>query len=519
MKITFSKSTLSSMKSAYKRIFGLTDKDLADPEHKKIMESALESVWKYSGNFEGEPDTLADKRRALTSPSKGNVVDLAAHFKNMYPGKYSKLSNWDIIYTIFARMNSSEQDETDEPVMNEVEETTAEQSQLAENDSDTKNTEITVQNEKEIENMKNIENERATEQPRINIDALRNAGAPAGANVKSTVNMQQAARDEVNDTRTSRQANSDGSTVTRIILSSRPQKDRLENGEATKGHIAKDSIKKVRDKFVENTGYNETDGSFSKLVAGQEENAHAMLDALAAAEADPDYEFDINPSKSVGSVKGLEIKKPDGTVELQKKEETINYLLNQTAGYIKAVTAGALARVKVASAFRTSKKKKASEKLVNISEVQSVGEIAILQLDNKKLLLEDESAHAYWQNILPEIEEQSGCKSALSVKCVKKGKDGKDTTYTYRLPLVARMHKQDVTDADLDAKFGKPNRVGRAFDITNKEDMAKHEADFISMIALLAESGIANNDLAKAVRSTASANETADNEKVAADFQ
>ena len=87
MKITFSKSTLSSMKSAYKRIFGLTDKDLADPEHKKIMESALESVWKYSGNFEGEPDTLANKRRALTSPSKGNVVDLAAHFKNMYPGK------------------------------------------------------------------------------------------------------------------------------------------------------------------------------------------------------------------------------------------------------------------------------------------------------------------------------------------------------------------------------------------------------------------------------------------------
>lgn len=519
MKITFSKSTLSSMKSAYKRIFGLTDKDLSDPEHKKIMESALESVWQYSGNFEGEPDALADKRRALTSPSKGNVVDLAAHFKNMYPGKYSKLSNWDIIYTIFARMNSSEQDETDEPVMNEVEETTAEQSQVAENDSDIKNTEITVKHEKEIRNMKNIENERATEDKRIDINALRNAGAPVGANVKSTVNMEQAVRDEVNETFASRKATTEGSTITRIILSSKPQKDRLENGEATKGHIAKDAIDRVKKAFYTNTGYDETTGTFKSLAAGQEAQAQAMLEALTAAAADPDYEFDINPSKSTGSVKGIEVKKPDGTVEIQKKEETIDYLINQTLGYMLASVPGASVRTKTAAAFRPGKKKKASDKIVDASEVKNTGDIAILQFANKKVMLEDESAHTYWQDILPEIEEQTGCKSALAVKCVKDGNDGKKTTYTYRFPLIARMHKQDVTDTALEAKFGKPSKVGKVFDATNKDDLAKHEADFISMIALMAESSITNNAMLDSVRSTASANETADNEKVAEDFQ
>lgn len=527
MSIQFNKNAISLMKASYKRILGLSSTEIESVEHQESMLSALETVWQYAGNFENETDKLAEKRRSLTSPGKGNVTDLATHFKKLYPDKFKKLTNWDIIYTIYIRMNSSEQEEVDEPVRNEVEETTAEQPQVAKDDSDTKNmTEITVkENEKENETMKNIDEERKNGGD-INVDALRKKAAQTGtsaSNAKVNTNVQEASRQSVQEQSQSRLANTEGTVMTKIVLSTRPQEQRLEKGLDTKGHIPEASFEKIFNKFVENTGYNAETGEFTKIASGESENAKAMLAALQAAKADPDYEFAINPSKSTGTVKGMQLQKADGSTGYEPKEAIVDYLINNTLGFFGASVPNVAVRVQMAKTVKkaVNGSGKPSDKVVDFNTITKTSQVASYQISNKAEMLKSEATVAYWKETKAEIKEQSGCKSALSVKCIKTDANGNQRTYTYRLPLFARMHETAVTDKELEKVFGLPETLGASWDITKEADRKKATDELTDLIAVMASVQInsADNPLVADIRNRAAATEQADDEKQAEDFQ
>lgn len=539
MVINYSEKQLSNMKSSYRFVFGLTAQEVAMKEHQARMVDAIRDVYQYPGNFENETQVLADTRRNIqTDPATDFIQALGNHFKMLYPGRFKNKSVYKILYEIYSSMNSSKATtgEIQMPV-NKVDAATTGQPDVNDDSDKTNKNEITDKERKE-NNMAVRDAHEQMNEMKQEIDNLRQGtqngggtdakqeqaktladltGAAAGpqvvakANVTSSSATEKATRATLDSQKSKRLAVSQAATATTIVLSTPPQKERLVNSANPMGHIDATSWERTYNKFVELTGYNAETGEFSgeKLVAGEEANAKAMLDLLMRAKADPSTEIKINESKSEGSVKGFRLRKPDSTEEYLTKEEIRSYVYNETAGYLPTSCAGTTITLATAKGVNPNNKSKASDKMVDVSQIKDPGQIMILKIANRKQMLETKGALEYWREKTTETEEQNGCKSEAYVKCKKLNKKKNEMVpYTYRIPLKAMMYKTEVVNEQIKEKFGEAGSLGTHFDINSQEDVNKQLDILATIVNLMATSDV-KDTLASDIKNMAAEEEAA----------
>lgn len=542
MGVQYNEKQLANMQAAYQVIFGLTEKEVSTKEHQKRMREAIKDVHQYAGCFENEDETLAARRRAIPTDSPTNFVQaLVKHFKMLYPNRFKSKSMYKVLYEMYSSMNSSETEKgrENEPVGNNVDAATAGRPGV-DGDSDKEtNNEITEKERKEDEMAKTLEDslkeiKNGTLTPAANdgepsMEEIKKAGngttVVKGSNVKAPDAMNAAARKDAEAKAEILTSNSMNTLVEKFIISTRPLEQRLKEGKSAKGWIPEAAWERVFKKFCENTGYNPDSKAFEgdKLAQGELDNAEKMLAQLKAAEADKTQTFDINESKSTGSIKGFSVKKPGaGDAMYLKKDELRDYLFNETRGFVRTAVEGSVVQLAKAKSLATAQKK-ASDALVSCEDIKDTSGLVTLKVTGRQDMIDADKGGShimYWREVdEKETEEAAGCKSAISVKCRKRSKDGeKIIDYTYRLPLTALMKKTQVKDEGLKAKFGEAGQgIGHKFDPNDAGDLKKLDELMFNVYAVAAASGI-NNSRVNDIRNLAASAEQAVNNEVAAQF-
>ena len=489
----YNKATRNNMRMAYKRVFGVAEKELNKKSHTSIMENAIIDIRNYAGLFDGESQELAEKRHAIDSVEKGNATDIVAYFKKLYPEDFKKSSNWDVVYIMYSRMDLSS---PAEPVRSNVEDTAEPVT-----DDSNKLTQTNNSSSREKENKKMA----------VSLDEARKQAQGAtvtqGSNVKPNDNISQAARDAVRDEKTSLQAKSQGTTATKICLSTRPLVQRCVAEDKAVGVIPEKCWDKTYGTFKEKLGYVESTDTFTKLADGFEEAARNMLQMLKAAKEDPNYTIAINKSKSTGTVKAIKLQKTDNTEQFYTKDQVRDFLLHETLGYIATTVPNT--DVHIAKGRKVSGKKP-SDKAVNIGDLNNLNDIVILKFCNRNDFQANGANVVYWKENLTEHKLTPGVKSELAVKFHPK--NAPEKTQTYRLPLWCDMYETVATDEELIALLGKGNKtIGQqvAFDF-NSEDAIKGAMEQLAEIrALVASSAVGNDVQSEDIRAKATAAEKA----------
>lgn len=494
----YSKSALNNMTMAYKRVFGVTSEDIKQEQHQKILKNAIVEVSQYDKLFPDETEELAEIRRDDENSLAGKPLNLANHFKRLYPEEFDKKPNWDIIYIMYSRMTSS--DTTEEVPAENNEEVTAEP---VVDDSDIKTTvtedNSNTENEK-VEVVKENENVKENKIMAMGLEDAKKqiAGGTqvsVGSNVKPSDDLANAARDYVKNNSASLLANSKNTVVKKIILSGRPQKERLVNPENPTGKIDSAKFDEVWKKFKDVSGYNEETDTFDsdKIAPNEEDNARKTMNLIKAAKLDPDYAIPINESKSIGSIKGFDVTTTDGD-DLMDKDKLREFIFNNTIGEIKTSCPTTSVYIDKGTAIRKKKKAKASDSMVDASQITDIGAVMVLKFIGKKNMLADQANVGYWKEVNPKKKGlQTGPKSAQGFKYKTKNKDGEDKVMTYRIPLVAEMYESELVEQY--KVFGTGRSAANAVP-TNFDDPTELQAQldkFADLAALIGQTSVKLN--------------------------
>lgn len=524
----YNTNQLTAMKRAYIAVFNGFEEGISDEDKVARMTAAVEAVREYPGKFSGEDDVLADRRRGISGDDAAAYIDrLSEHLKGIgftcdgrsVKGKFKQ------IYMMHGEMNSSDTDkgvEDSSPAEDNADAAAAGQPGVDDGSDKVTENKITAQerNEKSMEQTmnsydRNLQGEGGTtvsfgeEMGQDNsadlLKSINDAAAKKteqvakGSNVNASTLSTTAVRKRTKDTESERKARADNTRVERLVLSTKPQLSRLRDGKDAKGHIPAESWERIFRKFCENTGCKEKgDGSYEfsseHLAPGEEENAKAMLEILMSARDNPVFEIEINESKSAGAIKGFMVNYGDAgrSTEYVTKDELRNYILANTSGYVRSAVSGTIMQISGARGVSASKnkKRKTSDNLVDLTNVTDIKDIVILKIIGRKAMVdaatEQNNYVEYWREIDErQVEELPGCRSAVSVKCIKKPDKAGEASkkFTYRLPLVAPMYKTVVSNESLRAKFGEGGGIGQSF---NPDDAKQVESLFNNLQELLA---------------------------------
>ena len=348
------------------------------------------------------------------------------------------------------------------------------------------------------------------------IMAKLNAGVdnvPAGGSGVQISNADtKASRNHANETKTAREAFSEAAVVTSIILGNRPLVERLVNGEKTKGHMTKESAEKALEKFVKHVGYSKEEDTFKSST--DTENARVILDILTKEASGAGGEYEVYISNSLGTTKGFAVDLPNEGEVLKDQDELRTILVEKSAGSIKTNVPGAFINVKTTAKSNTEK---SSDKLVNKKSVSGMKGLALLQVQNRKVLLENKASVKYHKDFVDGKvkEETEGAKSVLCCTYTAKKKtivEGEPTTVErkYRIPLMVEMYKTAVVDEKL-KKFGDGERaVGKARDFSTDADKAWAFKELQQIIAAGIADSTVDSDFFSSLRADSASAEAAD---------
>ena len=503
------KKRLTAAQTAYCRVNLVSAEDVELPEHVAIISNALERLWQYDGLYPNETDDLQVKRFELETPAAGEVTELAEHFREL-DDNLAGLSRWDVIFTMFNRLEN----------LSKVEKSSEEKN---------------INNEKENFKMANsaeqvlMEAENEGREMETDVNNLL-AGATLGKSIKQTNTGAEpeavsneariAAEKFVEDQRNSRVYQSVNAKITQVVFSSPNPVNKAVDGEDAFGFIKEPKI--ALQTFLKKTGGKVVDGvlTFSNLIAGYEDDAREMYEALNKAVSDSEHRLKAHVTSGTPSIKGGFLKKGGkDTSEVISNAELREFLLHET---MTQITTASDTVVKLKSLSVDKDTGTPLKKAVN-SKDASKG-IYSIQWSGRKTLAENSNIIVYFREKTDGVEPLPGLKSEMFVKYVQKKKKDEETGEvtvvpgTYRIPLMVDQYVLKVTNEELIKKFGDGSsavgRVDTPIDFSNPQDLEKAEGDLASILAVVAESNITGEDFDKIRAVMADLKEKADKDAV-----
>lgn len=450
---------MTLIEDAYCKVFGINDAEvLKQPEHQKVLATALTDVAYKETQFEGESERDMAKRLAMDGPAEGEVFGIAEYLKNLYPTEFKDKTSWEVLFEMYKRMNG-------------VSETL--------NLSDTK-----IINIGGTGNMgTNALDELAKlEEQELGADVKGVTAPTAEANVAGV----KVATDLITKQMEARKQLSKSATVSEIVLAKPTAEKILVQGTSSVGTIA--DVQKVFNNFCEKLGVVESNGevTFSKVAPGQHDNAMTMYNELKAAIADPAKTFQVYISKATPSVVGYKFAESAGSEgKYEKSQELLNTLMTKSAGGFffpdKAY------QVRYNKATRKTNGKKGAGTGSNKNNY--AGLVSLTIVDKKNAI---EKYGVFHKEITAAVDNVSGFKSDLSVKYVKEAQSENNSAKyaTFRIPLTAQAYVLQVTDEKKRDAFGTGERaVGRtvtAINFDNVDDITKDLSQILAAAAAVA---------------------------------
>lgn len=477
---------------AYAKVYGVPFNECTKPEHKARIDTALDFVWQYPGQFPGESEMDADIRRDMTEPGSGTVSALAAHLTTKTDLDFPKnppATAWEKIFITFKRMND---EAAEKPVGSQTTEPIAESpssdiTQIYEKNKQGGHETMS----KEVKVKTTVPGEGTVRQTMSeaikNMENGANSGTPEGSNAGEGVDsaMFNASLDQIKD-RTQAFVNAFlNGRITKVYITKPALKDILEKGVQAMGTIVKpeDTLRV----FKEKTGFVETpatikdaDGmdkeeiavTFTNVPAAYQDDARKMYDLLIAAVANPDgqtpIKVNVNDKEVLGSFKGYTYDIGDQKSVTVTPKELITVLQDKAPGRLMCVGDEAQAvltvvREKTANtnSGKTSKRKakevgSTSVKILSRNELRkTAGAVEYLKVVNAEKKIDEKAPNV---------------KSELFIKYKTKDSDNKDVERTWRLPLKAAQYELVVVDSTLYDKLCPHSTSSQVFTISGADD-------------------------------------------------
>ena len=493
-----SKQNKKVVETAYCQVNSISRNDVNKAEHQRIIQTALTDVWSYPGLFPDENEALQDRRLDLTGPSNGNATDLAQYFKELYPKQFDSMTSWQVVFTMYNRMNSSE------PIHKDVEVSQASEVEKEEELSDTSNY-SSMKKEKENKTM----NEHAA-QTLEDLGALeaglstggtdvvlREGAMPAaGEDVKASMQAVKNALEEQNAERVSYTKNA---FVQEIVLNKPNAKEVAVAGKDATGIVS--NPEKAFGDFVEKTGakVDEATGnvSFSRVPADSIEKAKEIYDFLKEVQTAPEKTCAVYFSDSVGSIKGYKLVDDKGGAGVYiKPADLLNLIFNKTVGLLRTSQEGVQIQARKAKKQNTRGTKGTGTARNN--NANAFSGIASVAITNKKDAIEHMSSFQK-EIVKDETEVRSGMRSVMSCKFYRQLPDenGEAKVGTYRIPLKVEQYKLEIIDKEKEVlgtgAAGNGSQV-TPINLDDTDAITKMLGEFAEMAANAAAKGIGGED-------------------------
>lgn len=494
-----SKHNRKVVETAYCQVNSISRNEVYKPEHQRIINKALTDVWSYPGLFPNENEALQDRRLDLTGPANGSVTDLAQHFKELYPTEFENMTGWQVIFTMYNRMNSSE------PIHNAAAEVPVNAAEVEKEEglSDISHDSI-IKEEKETNNMN-----EATQATLADLNAAEAGLSSAGTDVtmregampaatedaKASMQAVKAALDEQNAERVAYTKNA---FVQEIVLAKPQAKEIAVAGSDAVGIVA--NPEKAFSDFCEKTGAKVDSATgnvtFSKVPTDSIDKAKEIYDYLKEVQVAPEKTCAVYFSESMGTIKGYKLVDDKGGAGIYiKPADLLTTIFDRTVGLLRTSQEGVQIQARKAKKQNTKGKKGTGTARNNAANFSGIASVAIT---NKKDALA--SMGTYHKEIIKDEKEvRSGMKSAMSCKFFRQLPDenGEAKIGTYRIPLKVEQYKLDILDKDKEVlgtmSAGVGNQVA-PIDLNNEDAIRKMVGEFTEMAAQAAAKGLGGED-------------------------
>lgn len=515
------KNNRKVLELAYSQVNNVSKSELENREHQEAIDKALTSVWSYEGLYDGENETLRERRLDLDSPKDGECTELAQHFKELYPEEFMGEPAWSIIFTMYNRMKILSNEETGEGSGSISSETV----ELAGN-SDTNNT--ILKNEKEKETMAKFDS-KASEMNGESLDELQaaistkglgsdiDAGAKPVATNKVTIDE---ARKSLEKDQAERLNTTKSTIVEKVVKSGPKATERAVAGEQASGTVSNPEATFA--KFCEKFGADVSTGEvrFKNVAPGSQEDALAIYNALLKAKEDPEAVFPAYISKNEGTIKGVKVVDGKGEVSYLTLKDLITFIATKAMGVLN--TPDPAVQLQLQKARKTSSKKSAGTGLAKKTPEGLKGIATVRFTDRKKAVSDMAVNHKELDKT--DVAARAGFKSVMKAQYIrhKATEDGEDTVQTYRFPLNVEQYGLVVVDEAMKAIYGDGSRgignVVAPIDITESENLSKMLNEIIGVVAEAAASGV-QGDFFDAIRTNADKAQSADVAAMAGEYE
>lgn len=508
--------------AAYCQVNNVMKKDVGEPEHQKIISTALTSVWSYDGLYPGENDKLKMARLEMDSPADGEYTELAGHFKELYPEDTAELSAPAVIFYMYNRMKdlvekgatSTEHANSAEPVVGKPEE--AESSDTI-NKSFIKEKETKNMSEKHLLNLGDVESQM---NGTTGADITVNGAMPVQAS-KATLDAVAAKMNENADVKKNYTAKT---VIEKLVVGSPNLRERL----VCKDEVVYGTIKdpgKVKDSFIKKFDVKvEEDGTvtFGKVAAGSEAEAMQVWNDICAAVEDPSKKFVAKVGDSMGTIKGVQIVEAgEQSARLITIPQLTDILINKATYVLN--TSNPEVQVTVAKA-RSSQSSATNG--TGIQRTKSTGNKnnPFAGVASAKFIGRNKAGEMviFHKEKTDEVQELGGLKSDIFAKYYKGSADqlSEKKVLTFRIPLQAEQYVTKVTDDNMREVFGLGTGLAGAqavIDINDENALNAIAKDVIGALADAAAIG-KEGTLFDAIREAAAQSEQASASEQAEDF-
>lgn len=509
----------------YRQVNNISSAEMSKPEHQLRMQKALEMLWKYEGLYPNETEELRKIRVGLEGPANDEALELAEHFKKLYPGEYDSMSGWTTIYTLYNRMkdllskgveevseaNAAEGTDgsgTDVASAAEVEKPKT-QVEVQSSDINTNNKILNKEKENKVMANKNL-NESLGKIDDLADETIKALGSNAddieslGSDIEQGAKPSDAsgatldaARKVVQEAKEDRIQFTANSQITKIIFNSQKAVLRCVDGENAKGRIA-EPAKRLQD-FMTKLGVVEDKETgvvtFKNVVDGYEGAAREIYDILKSAESNPDAMYEVMFGKGLGSIKGVVLKRADSKESAVTTIPSLtNFLMTKTVFCVNSIVNGIQA--KIGEARTTTSKSTAKPGKPKAADNAYKG-TAVIRWANRADIENHSELIEYYKEINKDKHEfKKGLKSKLSCKYKNTAKvdaNGNPRVVTYRIPLEVDQYETVITSDEMKAVWPEGMGVGHVeqpVDIADNAAMQAYMDEVMKIVAKAAEKNV-----------------------------
>ena len=460
----------SVFEMAYRKVFGISLKDVKNPEHQKKIDSALEAVWMYPDCYPGETEAQRDIRLDMDEPARGEVSELAYHLQGISTFADIKVDNvFETIFEVYKRMIDKTADSvpvSQDTIAGGIEEVV----------------ESSENNLKEVPKMdQNVNIEGA-------LDALNALNQTQVAEVKpeevkaDPMTLKFAAKKQ-QETRAERVKYTASARVQKVVLKQPSGMKRAKDHEKAMGIVQnpESAFNNFVAKFGVKTGEN-GELVFEKCFPGDEGAAKEMYNILLAAKNGAENPIAAHVTDSFGSIVGYDFAADQKAEAEPKTIEQMKTLLIEKSNLYFITPAQevkvTLGESKSKASTDPTKAQKATKK--SVYTVKVVG----------RSVLKDSDIVTYLFSInKTKTSMKPGFKSELCAKYFgnKKDAQGNPKAVNYRIPLLVEQYDTDVVDKY--AVLNTSKKAAAEFDFANQQAIDEKMTELIAIGLTYGEGG------------------------------